>query len=376
MSVAFEPYQVKGLSLRNRFVRSATWEGRADQEGRVTQRLIDMLTTLAENDVGLIITGFAYVRSDGQAAPFQTGIHKDDLIPGFKQMADSVHEAGSRLVVQIAHGGVQSLTQLAGEHRSIGPSDFVSDGGRHPVEARAMEISEIHEMAEAFGQAAARVKAAGCDGVQLHAAHAYIFNQFLSPYFNKRQDRYGGDLPNRARLLYESYEAVRGEVGPDFPVMMKINSEDFLDGGLTLEDSIAATVTLADMGLDAVEISGGTPYSGSLTAARIQINAPEKEAYFRYAGGAFKARINIPVMLVGGIRTLPVAEDVLAKGQADLIALCRPLIREPDLIKRWAAGGAASTCISCRACYAGGIVGQGVFCAALEKESQAKPSDF
>jgi 2,4-dienoyl-CoA reductase-like NADH-dependent reductase (Old Yellow Enzyme family) len=375
MSGAFEPYKINSLVLRNRFVRSATWEGLADLEGRVTDRLIAMLTTLAENDVGLVISGYAYVRSDGQAAPFQTGIHHDDLIPGLKHLADSVHRAGGRLAVQIAHGGVQSIPELTGVRPAMGPSDFASEQGRHPAEARAMEVSEIREMAAVFGKAAARAKKAGCDAVQLHVAHAYIFNQFLSPYFNKRTDRYGGDLANRARFLNESYEAIRGEVGPDFPVMMKINCEDFLDGGLTLEDSIAATKALADMGLDAVEISGGTPYSGPLTAARKRINAPEKEAYFRYASEAFKARMNIPVMLVGGIRTLPVAEDVLNRGQADLIALCRPLIREPNLIKRWADGDAeAAACISCSGCYAGGIEGHGVHCAIMEK-NKANSSD-
>ena len=376
MTEAFEPYTINGLLLRNRFVRSATWEGRADGEGRVTDRLIKMLTTLAENDVGLVITGFAYVRSDGQSAPYQTGIHHDDLIPGYKRMADAVHQAGGRVAVQIAHGGVQSIPELTGIRPAMGPSDLVTDQGRHPIAARAMEVSEIHEVAAAFGQAAGRVKKSGCDAVQLHVAHGYILNQFLSPYFNKRTDQYGGDLANRVRFLCESYEAVRGEVGPDFPVMIKINCEDFLEDGLTLEDSVVATRTLADMGLDAVEISGGTPLSGPLTAARTRINAPEKEAYFRYAGEAYKASMDIPVILVGGIRTLPVAEDVLNRGQADLIALCRPLIREPDLIRRWAGGNTeAATCISCSGCYSGGIEGLGVHCVVLEKEKATKTNN-
>ena len=332
MTRCFEKTEIKGLTLSNRFVRSATFEGLADEEGRVRPEMADMLAALAKGRVGLVITGFAYVRADGQAAPFQTGIHNDDLIPDLIRLTEAVHRAGARIVMQIMHAGVIALRGFAGGEMPASPSAF--ENPRSKAKSRELTVAEITEIIEDFGRAAARIKESGFDGVQLHAAHGYLLSQFMSPFINRRGDRYGGTALNRARAVYETYEAVRGAIGDDFPVMIKINSEDFAEDGILLEDSVVVARNLAEMGLDCIEVSGGGHWSGRLAPSRTKIDQPEKEAYFRGQASVFKEKVHAPIMLVGGLRSLDVIEDVLKKRQVDYAALCRPFIREPDLVAR------------------------------------------
>lgn len=363
----FDKAGIKGLELPNRFVRSATWEGLADEDGHVTDRLVDRLTALARGGVGLIIAGFAYVSADGRAAPFQTGIYEDEMVLDLTRLSGLVHAAGGRVGMQIVHGGLRASTELNEVDLPAGPSAVRVRGMK--TEARELSTAEIARIVEDFGRAAGRVRESGFDAVQLHGAHGYLLSQFLSPITNQRGDRYGGALENRARIVFEAYEAVRDAVGPDFPVLIKINSEDFSDGGLTLEESVTVTEKLVDLGLDAVEVSGGLGWNKELHPSRTKIDSPDREAYFRTAGAAFKARIKAPVILVGGMRSLEVMEDVRAQSQADFIALCRPLIREPDLIARWAAGDRSpSACVSCNGCLAKAASGNGLACAMLDRE--------
>ncbi|MFH1138558.1 MAG: NADH:flavin oxidoreductase [Pseudomonadota bacterium] len=366
MAGAFEKTSIKGLELENRFVRSATWEGLADEEGRAGDELPKMLAALARGGVGLVITGFAYVSRAGKALPHQTGAHRDDLIPGLARTAEAVHAAGGKTIVQLVHGGLQTDEAVCGEVPA-GPSAVRLSG----VDPRVRELSagEIQEIVEDFGRAAARVKSAGFDGVQLHLAHGYLLNQFLSPFFNKRGDRYGGGLPNRARISYEAYEAVRGAVGEDFPVLVKLNSEDCVEGGLTLEDSLKVAQNLAEMGLDAIEVSGGHRWSRRLGPARTKIANSEDEAYFRPAARVFKSKVRVPIMLVGGLRSPGVIDEILAAREADYIAMSRPLIRQPDLVKTWAEGDRTpAACISCNGCFESARGGRGVSCTVLEKQ--------
>ena len=369
MDFFFEKTGIKGLEPKNRFMRSATWEGLADEEGRVTGRLTDMLGRLARGGVGLIVTGFAYVRKDGQAMPFQTGIHHDGLLPELSELTREVRRAGAGIVMQIVHGGALARPRLAEVDVPSGPSAVMPPGIK--AAPKELTVGAIQDIIEDFGRAAARVRAAGFDGVQLHAAHGYLFSQFLSPAFNQRGDRYGGNLLNRARILYETFEAVRGTVGDDFPVFIKINSRDHAPGGLELEESIRVTRNLAEMGLDGVEVSGGLPFSGEMGAVRQDVDSPEKEAYFRLAGAAFKSRLGIPVMLVGGVRSPQVIKEIHEHNQADFISLSRPLIREPELVSRWADGDLSpSTCTSCNDCRRPGLLGRGVYCIHLKKEGE------
>jgi 2,4-dienoyl-CoA reductase-like NADH-dependent reductase (Old Yellow Enzyme family) len=230
-----------------------------------------------------------------------------------------------------------------------------------------MSLHEIDQVVEAFGMAAKRAKNAGFDGVQLHAAHGYLLSQFLSPFFNKRSDNYGGSIENRARILLEAFQAVRNKVGEEYPVFVKINSEDFVEGGLTVEEMLQVGAMLEKAGVDAIEMSGGTIYaSGANSSCRIgALDSPEKEAYYKDAAIRYKEEISVPLILVGGICSPDVSEKLASDGLADYVSLCRPLIREPNLVSRWRSGNRnRATCIYCNGCFNPGLKGKGVQCIA------------
>ncbi len=363
MSRLFESTSIKEMVLANRFVRSATWEGLAGNDGSVTPRLVDVQTQLARGGVGLIISGHAYVSRDGQAGRWQLGAYSDGLIPGLTAMADAVHAVGGKIALQISHAGSGAASRVSGLE-PIGPSVLETASG--PV-GREMTIEDIEEIAEAFARAAARARSAGFDAVQIHAAHGYLLNQYLSPYFNNRKDDYGGSIENRARLLVEVFKGIRKAVGPEFPVLTKLNSEDFLPTGLAVEDMIRVGAMLEEAGIDAIEMSGGTFLSGENSPSRRGKQDPE--AYYEAAARKFKSEVSVPLMLVGGIRTIETAERLVASEAADYISLCRPLIREPALVNRWKSGDRrAALCISDSGCFKPGFQGKGVQCVVAERE--------
>ena len=368
MTDLFGTTQINGMTLANRFVRSATWEGMAAQDGAVTPRLIDTVTDLAAGGVGLIISGHSYVLPEGQAGPKQMGIYKDDLIDGLKSMTGAVHQAGGKMVAQLAHAGT-----FAAEALTRTPPHVVSRyDGLAKTPRHELTISDIQHLVSAYVRAAERAKAAGFDGVQIHAAHGYLFSQFLSPVYNRRQDAYGGSIENRSRALCDTVAAVRQAVGPDFPVLVKINAWDDVEGGLALEDSVAAAGLLAQAGIDAIEVSGGFLTSKTLSPSRLGINKPEKEAYFEQGAAACKQALDIPVILVGGIRSLEKARELVAGGTADYISMCRPLIREPGLINRWRSGDTRpALCSSDNLCFRPAFKGEGIYCVTEQRE-QAK----
>jgi 2,4-dienoyl-CoA reductase-like NADH-dependent reductase (Old Yellow Enzyme family) len=311
--------------------------------------------------VGLIITGLAFVTREGRAAPWQLGAAGDDFLPGLKEMTDAVHRANGKIALQIAHGGCYSATQLTGQ-KAFAPSANESDAFPH---CREMTVAEIHHIVTAFGESALLAKKAGFDGVQIHAAHGYLLSQFLSPFFNKRKDAYGGSIENRTRVVLETLRAVRGAVGEDYPVLLKINSEDFVANGLTVDEMLYVAAELEKEGIDAIEMSGGTVYaSGAFSAIRMgAIKTPDKEGYYREAAALYKDRINVPLLLVGGIRSFQVAEKLVNEGITDYVSLSRPLIREPALINRWQSGNLMkSTCISDNACFGPALKGEGLYC--------------
>lgn len=365
MSILFESTKISTMKLANRFVRSATWEGMAADDGSVTPKLTKTMVDLAKGGVGLIISSHAFILSEGQAGPWQLGIHKDELVDGLKTMTDAVHDAGGKIVAQLAHAGHFAVKEITKQPPHV-VSDFegLSKSPRH-----ALSKEDIQKLVRAFADAAKRAKAAGFDGVQIHAAHGYLLSQFLSPAFNRRTDEYGGSIENRARVHMEVYHAIREAVGSDFPVLIKINSEDYIENGLTLQDSIAASKMLAHAGLDAIELSGGTVSSGKLSPSRAGINKQEKEAYFKKAAAAYKQEINIPLILVGGNRSLTVAEQTIADGTADYISMARPFIREPGLINRWQSGDTApAKCASDNLCFGPALEGKGIYCVTDELE--------
>lgn len=357
----FENTNIKGMSLANRFIYSATWDGCADDKGCCTQRNIDMSVERVTGGVGLIITGMAYVKPEGKAAPWQLAVCGDEFIDGLAKMAGAIHDVQGKVVLQLAHAGCYAPLALTG-HEALGPSS--NDTDKFP-QCAEMTLQDIDQVVEAFGKAAGRAKKAGFDGVQFHAAHGYLLNQFLSPFFNKRTDNYGGSIENRARILLEAFQAVRKEVGEEYPVLVKINSEDFVEGGLTQDEMLLVCAMLEKEGVDAIEMSGGTMYaSGSFSSCRVgALGTPEKEVYYKEAAARYKEKISVPLLLVGGIRSLEISVKLVNDALADYVSLCRPLIREPNLIKRWKDGDTApAACIYCNGCFGPGLKGKGVQC--------------
>lgn len=359
MSELFEESSIVDLSLSNRFIRSATWTGLAGENGEVTDELTDFYRKLGKGGVGLIITGFAYVDHKGKAGVRQLGVQDDELVSGLTRLVDGVHETGGKIVLQLAHGGFFANPKLIND-TPLAPSN-VEGVANAPREEMSKE--QIFDVVEAFGEAGARAKEAGFDGVQLHMAHGYLLSQFLSPAFNKRDDEFGGGLEERVRVPLMVLEEVREAVGSDYPLFSKLNCRDFYRDGLELEESLKIGKNLEEAGLDALEISGGTVVSGDKNPSRENIQSVEDEAYFEKEAKSFKEKLNIPIMLVGGIRSLKVAEKIVNENIADYVSLSRPLIYNHDLVSQWKKGESEkSECVSCNKCLEIGSFGEGIRC--------------
>jgi 2,4-dienoyl-CoA reductase-like NADH-dependent reductase (Old Yellow Enzyme family) len=339
MSRLFKSSEINGMVLSNRFVRAATWEGLATDDGASSSRLVDIMARLAAGGVGLIITGHTYVRPDGQHSPWQLGIYKDELIPGLQAMAGAVHDNGGKIIVQLGYGGA-----------------YLSKS-----RVRAMTVQDFQLLATAYGAAARRAKTAGFDGVQIFAAHGFFLSQLLCPRYNDRTDAYGGNIRNRARALLEVYRSVRKHTADDYPVLVKLNCRDFVENGLTLQDSLQVGKMLEEEGLDAIELSGGLLNNPNIMQSKI--DTQPVEAYFQNEARAFKEKIALPLILVGGIRSFDVAKRLVDEGVADYISMSRPFIRDPELIIRWKAGEQLEAeCISCNNCFEQIKQGKGVSC--------------
>ena len=347
MEPLFDPSRINGLTLKNRFVRSATWEGMAAEDGSVTAPLIDLYRALADGGVGLIITGHSYVHPSGKHSPRQLGSYSDDLILGLEQLTRAVHDRDGRIVLQLNYGGAYlSRSRVA-----------------------QMNPEDIRAVGAAFARAAWRAQQAGFDGVQILAAHGFFLSQLLCSRYNPRTDEYGGAIENRARALVEVVAAVRGQIKPEYPLLVKINSRDLIEDGLRLEESLQVGRRLEAAGVDALEISGGLLNVPNLLQDKS--TGGEDLPFFRNEARAFKQQLQIPVILVGGIRSFPTARRLLSEGTADFIALCRPFIREPDLVNRWLRGDRQkAACLSCNNCVEQLKQGNGLACRPLEPQEK------
>ncbi len=352
----FEPGSVGSMDVKNRLVRSATYEGLADENGIVGERYIELYEKLARGGVGLIITGFAYVRKDGIALRNQTGLHSDECVSPLSKMVKVVHavDPDVKVVVQLSHGGRQANPKLTGG-MLIAPSPIPDKSVN--VTPREMTSEEVEEVIDDFVRAAERAKDAGFDGVQIQACHGYLISQFLSPYSNRRNDEYGGSAENRARILLEIIRRVKKECGGDWPVLVKLQMDDFVadENRLKPPESVEIARMVSEAGADAIEVSGGIYESsiyGNLTSVRLNVGKGEPEAYFLpLAVEAKRSVTSKPIMLVGGIRSKTVAEEIIEKGQADFISMSRPLIRDPELPLKWMKGeNLKSDCVSCNDC--------------------------
>ena len=355
----FTPCRIKNLSLPNRLVRSATAERLGDAAGRPLPRQAEMYRELVRGGVGLIISGHLFVARSGIAHPEMVGIHDDSMIPSLAALADAVHEEGGKVAAQINHGGAQCAPEVVSN--PMAPSAIESK--MLPQPAREMTTDEIEELIDAYRHAARRAKQAGFDAVQVHAAHGYLISEFLSPFLNRRDDQWGGDRVRRRRMLREVCRAVRGEVGPDYPVFVKLGVIDGVEGGLTLEESLETVAELETLGLDVVEVSGG--FGGRDLNSRAGVGKKVEEAYFRKEVRAVRQATRLPVIMVGGMRSRRVMDDVLDQNEADFISLCRPLICEPDLPNKFRAGETEkAACNSGNRCWPL-ATGEGVVCREL-----------
>ncbi|MBP1763968.1 MAG: NADH-dependent flavin oxidoreductase, Oye family [Firmicutes bacterium] len=348
MKNLFDATVINNMKLKNRFVRSATWENMADEKGHITERLFNVYRALAEGEVGLIITSYAFVSREEQPNPGMIGACDDSFIEDYRRLTAMVHSYGSSIVLQLAYGG--SATTFKPEQRVIWGPSAVPEIGTGVV-PKEMSKDDIRKLVTEFADAAYRAKQGGFDGVEIHAAHGYLMSQWLSPLHNKRQDEYGGPIENRARIIMEVYEAIRKRVGRDYAVLIKINSEDFVPGGMEFSDCLYVCTELAKRGIDAIEVSGGIRAAKELCNFRPNIDSAEKEAYFKRYAVQVAEKTNVPVILIGGVRTFEVVSAILAETPIEYVAMSRPLLANPYLIKQWKNGDTSpSKCIYCNQC--------------------------
>ncbi|MEO5355708.1 MAG: NADH:flavin oxidoreductase [Nitrospirae bacterium YQR-1] len=342
-----EKYNLGTMELRNRMVRSACYEKMADDDGFVTDMILNLYRDLAAGGVGLIISGNTLVHRSGFTVNKILCIYDDKYVDGLRKMADIVHKEGGRIALQLTHGGRQSVPALLDDNQPIAPSAVYEPFMK--ALPREMTEDEIWEIINAFASAAKRAQQAGFDAVQIHGAHGYLVSQFLSGYTNRRTDAWGGDEERRFRFVGEMVKAIRKEVGNTYPVYIKMNYDDYLPGGLTLPEALRIAKRLQSAAIDSIEVSTSM-YESKVKTARPKILTPPDEAYNRMAAMEFKKTVSVPVMLVGGVRSKAVAEDILKQGHADLLSFGRPLIRQPDLPNLFKQGKETADCISCNGC--------------------------
>ena len=384
-SPLFSPIALGRLTIAGRLIKTATAETRATHDGFVTPELLQFYIPMAKGGTPLIITGNIYVSRDGKSAPRQLGVDDDDKIPGLQQLTDVVHAHGSRIFAQLNHCGRQVVPRFAGLSEAVSASsvrELVT--GTVP---RELSAREIQALITHFGAAAARCQQAGFDGVQIHAANGYLMIQFLTPHTNRRTDRYGGSPELRMNLLRDVLREIRSRVGPNFPVIIKMNGADKLPlrHGLSTEELVQIAVVLQNDGADAIEISVGHYESGMpmvhgtfgrclrnmvqgamrylpfvrrwglrlmwpLVAMMFDLLWPRREGFnLRYAQ-AFKRRLRIPVICVGGFVTRAAMESALARGSCDIVSAGRAFIADPLLYRHMRHNEPGPRCVDCNAC--------------------------
>ncbi|MFC1915755.1 FAD-dependent oxidoreductase [Chloroflexota bacterium] len=337
-----EPIMIGKMWLRNRIVMPSMGSRLASEDGGVTDAIKDYYAARAKGGVGLIIPGASWIGSPtGEFSAIQLMAHEDRFVAGLSDLAEAVQAEGSKIALQLGHTG----------RNGDGPNLVSSSDVPHPftgVVPKPLSIKEIKELIEEFAENARRVKQAGFDAIELHGAHGYLIDQFLSPYANKRTDEYGGTTKRRARFALEIIQAVRSEVGPAFPLIFRISADEFVEGGLRLEESKIIAQMLEKAGINALHVSGGIYESFSWM---IQPAARPKACLVPLAQG-IKEVVNIPVITVGSIHDPVVAEQILQEGKADLISIGRQLIADPDLPQKTARGELEDIrpCIRCNRC--------------------------
>ena len=347
MKNLFDIVRLGNLDIKNRFVRSATWENMTE-DGHMNEDLYNIYEELAKGEVGLLLTGYANIVKEEQPNAGMFGIYDDSFIPGYQELCKRVHKHGSKIVLQVAYGGTKTQYNI-GERIIFAPSNVAEQSTG--ILGKEMTLDEIKYIVKAFADSARRAKEGGFDGIEIHGAHTYLINQFLSPYYNKREDEYGGCLENRMRFLIEIYEAMRNKV-EDFPILVKLTATDFFEGGLTFEETRAIAKRLDDLGIGGIEVSGNIHGKGeAMIGETFDGHTLQKEAYFSEFAKIIAEEINAPVITVGGIKNYSTTEDLLNSSNIAMFALSRPLLTEPHLIKRWKDGDYNKVkCVRCSRC--------------------------
>ena len=347
LKTIFDPTRFGNIDAKNRIVRSATAESYAEGADRLTGANMRTYEELAKGEVGVIITGMFGVDRKSGVHQRMPNVYDAGFVPEFRKIVNMAHFNNCKIVVQLVHSGAKA-NMPEGGGQPLGPS-AITLTPNNP--ARAMTRQEIADLIAGFGKAAALCKAAGADGVQIHGAHGYLISQFLSPHCNKRDDEYGGDIANRGRIVLECLGAMRRETGGNYPVWIKINCHDLVEESIAMEECVWLCKELEEGGMQAVELSAGLGLGRSTSPSKVIAEESDEGSFAREAL-ELAERLKIPVISTGGFRTPGVMEQWLNKGDIAGIGLCRPLIREPGLVKRWLEGDRAkSHCISCNRCY-------------------------
>jgi 2,4-dienoyl-CoA reductase-like NADH-dependent reductase (Old Yellow Enzyme family)/thioredoxin reductase len=340
----FEPIQVGNLLLKNRIVMAPMATNFATQEGFATEQLIDYYVERARNNVGLIIVECACIDSPvGKNIAHELCVDREDCIPGLKQLASAIHEAGAKVALQLHHAGSLAKSSITGM-QPVSCSPVPSQVTHETPQVLSME--EIEKLIEAFAEAAKRAKEAGIDGVDLHYSHGYLITQFLSPLTNHRTDSYGGSLENRVRFALEILRRCRQKVGRDYLIMCKLTIDQFIPGGLTLSETGLMAKRLEEAGLDAIHATAGDPNSSDHFPVPPMFSP--RGCYVPLAEG-LKRYVNIPVGAVGRINDPALAVQVLEEGKADLINLGRSLLADSEFLTKVKEGRTADIrpCIGC-----------------------------
>lgn len=317
-----------GTTIKNRFFKSAMSEGMGTKNFQPKRNIATLYKRWAEGGTGLIITGNIMVDPKGTAEPGNIVFDKNSNMEILKNWANQGQQHGAKVMVQLNHPGKQVPKTIAKE--TVAPSAVSLGDGLNKLFStpRALTTSEVEELVQKFITSAKITKEAGFSGVQIHAAHGYLISQFLSPHDNRRTDKYGGSLENRMRFLKEIYLGMREELGRDFPIGIKINSTDFKEDGLTEEDSLETIVELANLGLDFVEISGGTYERPAMMGAT---SKSTNQVFFAEYSKKLKQKIDIPVVVTGGIRSINAMNTLLNNNTTDFIGIARPLTIDPNI---------------------------------------------
>jgi 2,4-dienoyl-CoA reductase-like NADH-dependent reductase (Old Yellow Enzyme family) len=381
MKQVFESSAIGNLVLKNRIIRSATHEAMADRRGMPTDDLFTTYRRLAEGGAGAIITGYAGVKANGRTFPNMLMFDNDAYIPVYKSINDRLKPFGVPLILQIAHGGSRSMSKITGQEVVSASARRKNDYGDAVKEA---DENEIRSIVAAFADAVVRAKAAGFDGVQLHAAHGYLLSEFVSPVLNKRRDQWGGSTENRLRIVTEIFAAARRQVGPSFPILVKMSGHDEFRRGLVEAEAVSIARIMKAASCDALEVSCGygdfmytirtpkPPVEAILGMVPRYRAMPGYQKWFFRRMAPFVARtrtplnnynvpiaeqirrrVDIPVIAVGGIRNLPDIQSIVADKGIDFVSLCRPFIIEPDIVNRFQKGQQSSRCIDCGYCLIG-----------------------